>query len=70
MVTAVSGWSADWNSAYFDLARDLDARVPLTVSPAELSTVLDDCTQALGFQYFALIDPIDSGPCAAASASN
>ena len=59
IVTVVSGWSADWDPAYFDLAREFAARAPLAASPAELSTVLDDCTRALGFQYFALIDHVD-----------
>lgn len=58
-MTAVPVWSADWDPAYFDLAREFAARAPLTASPAELSSILDDCTQALGFQYFALIDHVD-----------
>ena len=29
IVTVVSGWSADWDPAYFDLAREFAARAPL-----------------------------------------
>jgi LuxR family transcriptional regulator, quorum-sensing system regulator CciR len=58
-IVAVSAWSADWDPGYFELAREFAARAPLTTSPAELCGVLDDCTQALGFQCFALIDHVD-----------
>lgn len=50
---------ADWDPAYFDLARDFAVRAQLTASPADLSDILEDCTEALGFQYFALIDHVD-----------
>lgn len=53
------GWSADWDPAYFDLAREFAARAPLTPSATGLSSLLDDCTRALGFQHFALLNHVD-----------
>lgn len=50
---------ADWDPACFDLAREFAARAPLTNSPAALATLLDDCTRAIGFHHFALINHVD-----------
>jgi hypothetical protein len=59
IVIVMSGCSADWDPAYFGLAREFAARVPLTPDRAALTDLLDDCTRAIGFHHFALINHVD-----------
>lgn len=59
IVTIVPHWSADWDPVHFDLAREFAARVPLTSDRQALTTLLDDCTRAMGFHHFALINHVD-----------
>lgn len=56
---AMKSPSADWDPAYFDLAREFAARAPVTSDGRTLTTLLDDCTRAMGFHHFALINHVD-----------